>query len=61
MKLALSIPVSEARNPIKGGRDWGCKELDVDMHSQPNQQLKKEKTRKKKRDGECGGEGIGLI
>lgn len=50
MKLALSIPDLEARNPIKGGRDWGCKELDVDMNSQPNRR----KRRKQRGEGEMG-------
>lgn len=50
MKLALSIPDSEARNPIKGGRDRGCKELDRDMNSQPDGVRKRKQRR---RDGEC--------
>ena len=53
MKLALSIPDSEARNPIKGGRDRGCKELDGDMNSQPDR-LKKSK---QGREGEMGNVG----
>lgn len=56
MKLALSIPDSEARNPIKGDRDRGCKELDRDMNSQPDR-LKKE--RKQGREGEMGNMGWG--
>ncbi len=50
MKLALSIPDSEARNPIKGGRDRGCKELDRDMKSQPNRLKKSNQGRS---DGKC--------
>lgn len=47
MKLALSIPDSEERNPIKGGRDRGCKGLGGDVNSQPGR-LKREKTGERK-------------
>lgn len=47
MKLALSTPDSEARNPINGGRDRGCKELDRDVNS------KSDKTGKRRRGVEC--------
>lgn len=50
MKLALSIPDSEARNPIKGGRDRGCKELAGDMNPQSNRL----EERKQGREGERG-------
>lgn len=33
MKLALSIPDSEAHNPIKGGADGGCEELGGETNS----------------------------
>lgn len=36
MKLALSIPDSGGAIRLKGGRDRGCKELDGDVHSQPD-------------------------
>lgn len=57
MKLALSIPDSEARNPIKGGRERGCKELDADMNSQPIGLKKRkkeegERVNRGKREGE---------
>ena len=56
MKLALSIPDSEARNPIKGDRDRGCKELDRDMNSQPDRLKKKrENSEEKERWGTWGG------
>ena len=48
MKLALSIPDSEARNPIKGDRDRGCKELDRDMNSQPDRLKKKRENSEEK-------------
>lgn len=48
MKLALSIPNSEACNPIKEGRDRGCKELVGDVNSQ----FKRFKKRKHGRDTE---------
>lgn len=54
MKLALSIPDSEAHNPIKGGRDRGCKELDRDMNSQPKR-LKKNGKQRREGDGEREG------
>lgn len=55
MKLALSIPDSEAHNPIKRGTDRGCKELDGDVNPQPDR-LKK---RKQERDGETGKAEVG--
>lgn len=48
MKLALSILDSEACNPIKGGRDRGCKELNGGINAQPKR-LKKGKQGKRGR------------
>lgn len=50
MKLALSIPDSGGAIRLKGGRDRGCKELDGDVHSQPDRLT----GRKQGREAEMG-------
>lgn len=53
MKLALSIPDTEAHNPIKRGTDRGCKELGGDVNPQPDR-LKKRKQERERGDEDKG-------